>query len=117
MIGIGCLVLGAGLALSHALSRRLTRPVEQLADDSDRNRIQREKAEAELQSTHAELQRAARFSADASHQLKTPVAVLRAGLEQLRSNGEISPDTIDEIGTLIHQTYRLSSVIEDLLLL
>ncbi len=117
VIGIGCLVLGAGLALSHALSRRLTRPVEQLADDSDRNRIQREKAEAELQSTHAELQRAARFSADASHQLKTPVAVLRAGLEQLRSNGEISPDTIDEIGTLIHQTYRLSSVIEDLLLL
>lgn len=117
VIGIGCLVLGAGLALSHALSRRLTRPVEQLADDSDMNRIQREKAEAELQSTHAELQRAARFSADASHQLKTPVAVLRAGLEQLRSNGEISPDTIDEIGTLIHQTYRLSSVIEDLLLL
>jgi signal transduction histidine kinase len=117
VIGIGCLVLGAGLALSHALSRRLTLPVERLVDDSDMNRLQREKAEAALQSTHAELQRAARFSADASHQLKTPVAVLRAGLEQLRSNGEISPDTADEIGALIHQTYRLSSVIEDLLLL
>ena len=33
--------------------------------------------------THEELQRSARFSADASHQLKTPVTVLRVGLEEL----------------------------------
>ncbi len=117
VIGVGCLLLAAGLVVSHYLSRRLALPVERLADDSARNRLQRERAEAALQSTHAELQRAARFSADASHQLKTPVAVLRAGLEELRSSGGLSPETADEIGALIHQTYRLSSVIEDLLLL
>lgn len=117
VIGVGCLLLTVGLTISHYLSRRLTLPVERLADDSVQNRLQREKAEAALQSTHAELQRAARFSADASHQLKTPVAVLRAGLEELRSSDGISPETADEIGALIHQTYRLSSVIEDLLLL
>jgi len=117
VIGVGFLLLAAGLTTSHFLSRRLTLPVERLADDSAQNRVGREKAEAALKSTHEELQRAARFSADASHQLKTPVAVLRAGLEELRLNSELAPETVDEISALIHQTYRLSGVIEDLLLL
>ena len=41
------------------------------------------RAEAALETTSAELQRAARFSANASHQLKTPVTLLRAGIEEL----------------------------------
>lgn len=117
VIGVGALLLAAGFILSHVLSRRLSLPVERLADDSMQNQLQRERAETELRTTHAELQRAARFSADASHQLKTPVAVLRAGLEELRQGEGISPETAEEIASLIHQTYRLSGVIDDLLLL
>ena len=57
------------------------------------------------------------FVADASHQLKTPVAVLRAGLEELRAAGRFPAETDEEISRLVHQTYRLSGVIDDLLLL
>lgn len=117
IVGAGALLLLAGFGASHVLARRLARPVEQLAVDSAENRAQRERAEAALESTSEELQRAARFSADASHQLKTPVTVLRAGLEELLAHENLQPEECRDISALVHQTYRLSSVIEDLLLL
>ncbi|MDB6115127.1 MAG: integral rane sensor signal transduction histidine kinase [Lacunisphaera sp.] len=112
----GGLLLGAFL-VSQFLARRLSRPVEKLALVSEENRALRQRAEAALELTHGELQRSARFSADASHQLKTPVTVLRAGLEELLAGEKLSPDTREEVALLVHQTFRLTSVIEDLLLL
>ena len=117
VVGAGMLLLFAGLGASQVLARRLAVPVEKLAVDSAENLVQRERAEAALETTSEELQRAARFSADASHQLKTPVAVLRAGLEELLAGENLGPAECREISALVHQTYRLSSVIEDLLLL
>ena len=113
---------GAGLLLaafiaSHFLSVQLAVPVEKLAVDSEENRTQRVRAETALELTHEELQRSARFSADASHQLKTPVTVLRAGLEDLLTGESLTPEMRAEVSTLVHQTFRLTSVIEDLLLL
>lgn len=117
VLGAGAILLLGGFAASHVLARRFSRPVEELAVDSAENLAQRERAEAALELTHEELQRAARFSADASHQLKTPVTVLRAGLEELLAHENLSPEECHEVSALIHQTYRLSNVIEDLLLL
>lgn len=117
VLGAGGFLLLAGLGASHLMAERFSAPVEKLAVDSEENRAQRERAEAALETTSEELQRAARFSADASHQLKTPVTVLRAGLEELMANENLTPEECSEISTLIHQTYRLSSLIEDLLLL
>ena len=94
--GAGALLLLGGLLASRYLSGRLAEPVEKLAIDSERT---------------------ARFSADASHQLKTPVTVLRAGLEELLAHDHLTPEECNEISALIHQTYRLSTLIEDLLLL
>lgn len=113
----GGAMLLIGLVVSQLAARRLAAPVEQLAAESEEDRLQRARAEAALELSHEELQRAARFSADASHQLKTPVTVLRAGLEELMTQDELSAATREEIGALVHQTFRLSSVIEDLLLL
>jgi len=96
VLGAGAMVLLVGLGASHFASLRLSAPVERLAVDSERS---------------------ARFSADASHQLKTPVTVLRAGLEELLARDKLTPEECDQISALIHQTYRLSSLIEDLLLL
>ena len=95
------------------MASRLSAPVEKLAVDSEENRTQRVRAVAALEMTSAELQRSVRFSADASHQLKTPVTVLRAGLEELMARENLTPDECAEISALIHQTYRLSTLIED----
>ena len=112
----GVLLLG-GFLVSHFFSRRLSRPVEKLAVVSEENFAQRQRAEAELQTTAEELQRSARFSADASHQLKSPITVLRAGLDSLLARDGFPKEVYEEISSLIHQTYRLTSVVEDLLLL
>src|SRR5262249_6412581 len=110
VLGTGVLLLLGGLLVSHFVAGRLSDPVEKLAVDSQRT-------EAALETTSEELQRSARFSADASHQLKTPVTVLRAGLEELLTRDNLTPAECHEISALIHQTFRLSSLIEDLLLL
>jgi len=110
-------LIAAAFGASHLLALRLSRPVEKLAVDSAENLTQRHRAEQALELTSRELQRAARFSADASHQLKTPVTVLRAGLEELLAGEQVSPQAREEVAALVHQTFRLASVIEDLLLL
>ena len=113
----GAALLIVAFVASHFLSVKLAVPVEELAVFSEENRTQRARAEAALEISHEELQRSARFSADASHQLKTPVTVLRAGLEELLAGETLTPEVRHEVSTLVHQTFRLTSVIEDLLLL
>jgi signal transduction histidine kinase len=113
----GALLLAGAFLASRFLSRRLSEPVEKLAVDSRESREHWHRAEAALESTSQELQRSARFSADASHQLKTPVTVLRAGLEGLLADGLLAPEAREEVSALVHQTFRLATVIDDLLLL
>jgi signal transduction histidine kinase len=60
---------------------------------------------------------AAQFSADASHQLKTPIAVLRAGLEELKFSASLTDQDRETIDALHRQTRRLTALVEDLLLL
>lgn len=116
-LSVGGVLLLGGFVVSHFFSRRLSRPVEKLAVVSEENLAQRQRAEAELQSTAEELERSARFSADASHQLKSPITVLRAGLDSLLARDGFPREVYEEISSLIHQTYRLTGVVEDLLTL
>jgi signal transduction histidine kinase len=115
--GAGALLLLLGFVASHFIAARLSVPVEKLAVDSEENRAQRRKAEAALASTSEELERSARYSADASHQLKSPVTVLRTGLESLLNREDFKTEVYHELSALLHQTYRLTGVIDDLLLL
>ena len=115
--GAGALLLLGGFVASNFVAARLSAPVEKLAEDSETNRTQRKRAEAALASTSEELERSARYSADASHQLKTPVTILRAGLEALLTREDFNPEVYHELSVLLHQTHRLTGVIDDLLLL
>lgn len=117
ILGAGGLLLLGGFIVSEFFARRLSRPVEELAVISEENFAQRQRAEAELEMTAEELQRSARFSADASHQLKSPITVLRAGLDSLLARDGFPREVYEEISSLIHQTYRQTGVVEDLLLL
>jgi signal transduction histidine kinase len=115
--GAGALLLLGGFVGSHLVALRFSAPVRKLALDSEENRAQRKRAEAALASTAEELRRSTRYSADASHQLKSPVTVLRAGLESLLAREGFKPEVYEELSALLHQTHRLSGVIDDLLLL
>jgi signal transduction histidine kinase len=115
--GAGALLLLGGFVASHLVALRLSAPVKKLALDSEENRTQRKRAEAALVTAAQELERSTRYSADASHQLKSPVTVFRIGLESLLGREDFKPEVYEELSTLLHQTHRLTSVIEDLLLL
>ena len=62
-------------------------------------------------------QQAVHFASDASHQLKTPITVMRAGIETLMKQPGQPPDNLQELADLLQQTRRLSSLAEGLLLL
>src|SRR5262249_6488582 len=115
--GAGALLLLGGFVASHLVALRFSAPVRKLALDSEENRAQRQRAEAALASTAEELERSTRYSADASHQLKSPVTVLRVGIESLLAREDFKPEVYEELSTLLHQTSRLTGVIDDLLLL
>jgi signal transduction histidine kinase len=115
--GAGALLLLGGFVASHVVALRFSAPVKKLALDSEENRAQRKRAEAALASTTQELERSTRYSADASHQLKSPVTVLRVGLETLLTREGFRPEVYEELSVLLHQTHRLTGVIDDLLLL
>ena len=56
-----------------------------------------------------------RLSADVAHELRTPLAVLQAGLEELR-DGYVEPDAA-RLAALHDQSLRLGRIVEDLSLL
>jgi signal transduction histidine kinase len=62
-------------------------------------------------------EQSARFSADASHHLKTPIAVLRAGIEEILADPESSLQTQANAEDLLHRVHQLNSVADGLLLL
>jgi signal transduction histidine kinase len=74
-----------------------------------------------LNATFERLQRSfeqsVRFSADASHHLKTPIAVLRAGVEEIVADVECSESTRERAEGLLHRIHHVSSVVDNLLLL
>jgi signal transduction histidine kinase len=74
-----------------------------------------------LNATFERLQRSfeqsVRFSADASHHLKTPIAVLRAGVEEIVADIESSESTQMRAEGLLHRIHHVSSVVDNLLLL
>jgi signal transduction histidine kinase len=74
-----------------------------------------------LNDTFDRLQRSfeqcARFSADASHHLKTPIAVLRAGVEEILADEHCSTTAQATAEGLLHRIHQLNSVADTLLLL
>ena len=103
----GALLLLGGFVASHVVALRMSAPVKKLALDSEENRAERERAEAALASTAEELERSTRYSADASHQLKSPVTVLRIGLESLLEREGFKPEVYEAV---VHSASSNASV-------
>jgi len=128
---MGVLVFGVGWLLGN----RALRPVAALSAAAERIDASNPEARLPLLDASSEiaamtevlnrsfdrLQRAyasaARFSADASHQLRTPLAVMRAGLDGLMAQPGLPAGVAVELEGLMKQTRRLTTLTSDLLLL
>ncbi|MDQ2889643.1 MAG: HAMP domain-containing histidine kinase [Gemmatimonadota bacterium] len=58
-----------------------------------------------------------RFTADASHELKTPLAVLRADVERAMSTNTRRDDKLVALEEALHETTRMADLVESLLTL
>ena len=70
-----------------------------------------------LERLQASFEQSARFSAEASHQLKTPLAVLRADVEAMLHAENPSRAEVERAPEMLQQIHQLSSIAENLLLL
>jgi signal transduction histidine kinase len=128
---LGCVVFAAGWLLGRQSLTPVSRlsmaaekidaanPGERLPLPTARDELHRltEVLNHSFDRLQAAYSSAARFSADASHQLKTPLAVLRAGLDHLRIHPSLPAEARSEVEALLKQTRRLTTLTEDLLLL
>jgi signal transduction histidine kinase len=70
-----------------------------------------------LERLQRSFEQSARFSADASHHLKTPIAILRADVEEILTDANCSESTQLRAEGLLHRIQHLNSVVDNLLLL
>ena len=127
-------VMGSILA-SQLLARRVTDPLASLAKQAQETspselnqRISIKNATTEIETLVKVLNemmdrldqsflQARRFSADASHELKTPLTVMHTLLEQKLSCGDDVSITREEISQLMSETNRMRMIVEALLVL
>jgi signal transduction histidine kinase len=130
---IGGLVLVLGLGAGALIARQVARPVTRLDEVAARVAAGDLQARAPVEGS-AEQRRLARtfndmtarlarllegqreFVADASHQLRTPLAGLRLRLEEAEATSE-DPDAREQIAAAMQELDRLSAIITELLVL
>nr|WP_242041963.1 ATP-binding protein [Alkalinema sp. FACHB-956] len=70
-----------------------------------------------LERLEQSFKQASRFSADAAHELKTPLTILQGELEQALQQAETESPLQQQLGNLLDEVRRLSSIVRKLLLL
>ncbi len=130
LAGIAGVALAVSAGVGALAARRLSRPVNRLRDDAvqlgygtfavDRQRsgiAEIDQATEALATTaarlHEVLARERAFSADASHQLRTPITSLRLALETERAAPRADPDEI--LAEALSDVDRLEHTIDSLL--
>ncbi|MEE1651771.1 ATP-binding protein [Brachybacterium sp. J144] len=73
--------------------------------------------EGAIETRHRSEERMRRFIADASHELRTPLTAIRGYTEMLRLTEELSDRGLQSVDRLQAQSGRMTSLVEDLLLL
>lgn len=132
------LVFGAALlsvALGYAFSRATLRPVRAIESIAQRIRADQLSDRIPVPAGHDELaslttllnqmfdrlqssfEQVRRFTADASHELKTPLALIRLNAEKLRSRAQQDPECAATVTDILEEIARLQHMIDRLLFL
>ena len=136
MLVVSPIVLLAAIAIGHRLAGTALRPVQTIIHEveaiTDGRSLHRriivppagdEMARlattvngmlARLEQSFVSLRR---FTADASHELKTPLMVLRAGVERALTDPRTSPDVLASLDETLEEISRMSEMVESLLTL
>ena len=96
----------------RSLHRRLAVPLT--ADEISRLALTLNRMFARLEQSFGSLHR---FTADASHELKTPLMVLRAGVERALTHPGTPPDAIGALDETLEQINQMSEMVDNLLTL
>jgi two-component system, OmpR family, sensor kinase len=96
----------------RSLHRRLAVPLS--ADEISRLALTLNRMLARLEQSFGSLHR---FTADASHELKTPLMVLRAGVERALTHPATPPDAIGALDETLEQINQMSEMVDNLLTL
>lgn len=115
---------GRALRPVHTLSHRITQVtaqgLHQRLDDAPTD----QEFEPLITAFNAMLERlersfhqATRFSGDAAHELKTPLAILQGELEQALQQAEVGSSMQQTLGRLLDEVSRLGNIVRKLLLL
>lgn len=134
VLGLPVLLLIAGGA-SYVLVRRALSPVEVMIQAAEaisfrnpRNRLPKlgtgDRVEAlglalnrMLDRLDSAYQHANRFSSDAAHELRTPLAIIQGELELAIALGNFHPDVEAALGNVLDEAVRLSNIVDKLLML
>ena len=96
----------------RSLHRRL--PVPRTEDEVGRLALAVNRMFARLEQSFVALHR---FIADASHELKTPLMVLRAGVERSLTNPRNPPENLEALDNALAEIHRMTEMVENLLTL
>lgn len=133
LVLVGAIVLVVGLGLGALIAGQIASPMRRLegqarrvagGDLAARATIEGSAEQRSLAASFNEMTRRLtgllgaqrRFVADASHQLRTPLAALRLRLEEARA-GDVSADAADQLDHGLHEVDRLARTIDELLVL
>ncbi len=108
--------------------RRLTRAIEQVTVLGLDQRVPIGATDVEfveliqvfnqmLESLERSFKQASRFSGDAAHELKTPLAILQGELERTLQQAEAGSEVQQSLSSLLDEVRRLSGIVRKLLLL
>jgi signal transduction histidine kinase len=96
----------------RSLHRRLAPP--EGADELARLANQLNEMLARLERSFASLRR---FTADASHELKTPLTVLRSGIERAITHPRVTPEVMEVLDQTLGEVNGMTEIVESLLVL
>src|SRR2546425_313437 len=127
------LIVGAAISGGYLLMRKALRPMDEIATTAERITSRNLNERVPVVPTGDEVERLSvslnrmmerleeafhhisRFSADAAHEIRTPLAIIRGELENALQSTGLTAELRETIGSALEEAERLSRIVEQLL--